>query len=155
MRQIQMGIDRLPQTWYKEILTQPPVVFTYLIITIKCSTGLVRLMNSTSQSPAKQELKSRKEKPKPVVKTNITPQRYNRFTRREGRDWTLPGSANEFEKLIASKARTEISIREAEGRDWTLIRKDNGIRVNARWWDAEWDPTASCSEWTLATYTAA
>ncbi|KRY83342.1 hypothetical protein T4D_6905 [Trichinella pseudospiralis] len=66
-----------------------------------------------------------------------------------------PGSANEFEKLIASKAGTEISIREAEGRDWTLIRKDNGIRVNARWWDAEWDPTASCSEWTLATYTAA
>ncbi|KRZ24379.1 hypothetical protein T4B_12363 [Trichinella pseudospiralis] len=30
MRQIQMGIDRLPQTWYKEILTQPPVVIVVL-----------------------------------------------------------------------------------------------------------------------------
>ncbi|KRY94814.1 hypothetical protein T4C_9878, partial [Trichinella pseudospiralis] len=42
-----------------------------------------------------------------------------------------------------------------EGRDWTLVRKDNGFRVNARWCDAAWNPTASCSKWTLATHTAA
>ncbi|KRY83359.1 hypothetical protein T4D_15362 [Trichinella pseudospiralis] len=154
MRQIQMGIDRLPQTWYKEILTQPPVVIVVLStavsfvtfkqgqkitkdalsdsMSIKCEQWLgPRLYEAGHQKD--EGSATQKAKTAPCIQvhcafmentTNITPQRYNRFTCREGRDWTL-------------------------------IRKDNGIRVNARWWDAEWDPTASCSEWTLATYTAA